>query len=138
MTDPPKGALTLLKTYMTQGSPETYYDYEYDEALPIDGVTTFYCPWPGCTLEFEQNVNVYTYDYYTYDYGLYLGAEVDGTYYYSGELMGNYEEYTAVTFDWSVSLGPGKHTVQSVIYPYEEYLWLYYYHMNYRVYASGL
>ena len=61
---------------------------------------------------------------------------VDGNYYWSGPMGTLYYDYLTATFDWSITLGPGKHTVQSVLYTYDD-LYVESYHMNYRVYVNA-
>jgi hypothetical protein len=128
-------AHTLLTTYITQnlGFPptaETGGSY-----LAIDGLTTFKCPWPGCTLEIEQSVEVGGVSYADNPWS--LSVVVDGSVLgYSPEigLVPSDGSYVTGNVNQSAPLTPGKHTVQSLVLS-NDGLNLGSSHINYRVYV---
>ena len=125
-------ARTLLATYINQGySGTTEPSYE---GVAIDGLTTIKCPWPGCTLEIEQNVQIGNVNYA--DNTWYLYVDVDGSQFLAGEAIGQTpldSDYATGTLIQSGTLTPGTHTVQSFVLSVKG-LYLSNYHIDYRVY----
>lgn len=125
----------LLKTFFTQG----YYDGG-GPSLPahtdtaLDSPNTFYC-WLPCTLEVDAKVEVWN-GKAAYNW-LWLDVIVDGEDLGKGVPVAEAPEDGGVVvgpFDWTVSLKPGTHTVQSFVGPDAE-VSLVGWHNNYRIYA---
>jgi hypothetical protein len=126
---------TLLTTYFTQLTTGTSTPITpASEDNPIDNPTTFKCPWPGCTLEIEQSVQMCA--------GSASGngwaplAQVDGNWLsyspYVGEVPAD-GKCVLTTSNQTTAVTPGKHTVQSFVWA-DDAASLANWHINYRVY----
>jgi hypothetical protein len=127
---------TLLTTYFNQlstssATPITAASFDN----PIDNPTTFRCPWPGCTLEIEQSVQMC----YGSDTGnrWALLAKMDGIWLdyspYVGEVPSD-TDCVLATSNQTTAVTPGRHTVQSFVYA-DDAADLGSWHINYRVYV---
>lgn len=126
---------SLLATYFTQLSTSSSTPITAgSENNPIDDVTTFKCPWRGCTLEIEQSVQMCNGSVSSNRWATLV--QVDGTWAgyspYVGEVPADGDCVLATT-NQTTPVTPGKHTVQSFVYA-DDAAELANWHINYRVY----
>lgn len=131
--DPHTPSYNLVSNLFTQ-------NYAIEQSLepggyPLEpGPTHFYC-WAPCTLEININADLGGND--AVGNWLGLGYEVDGQ--FSGwtavtEVPSD-DSWVQATWDWTVNLKPGEHSVQSGVDTYfGAGLWSY--HNNYRIYMQ--